>query len=427
MPTADKFESQDICHEGAIPGFYSETWFFPSDRIGIFATANAASAAPYLLALRVSETYLGFEITPAPSSSSSGTSIVIDAPNNVSTSVLAALASYLGTYSKPGYSNFTLYIARPGNFRFHSVQFNANHAYTISSSRPPSTIKRERAEEQAFRAQVLELFALVAKELYTLTCIKTVGGRRYHLPIPSKIGAVEFPLLRELTYIALPVADYLKFAPFPRCHDDGEDVDVSSRLSLPQLRRVRIAGDVSSQNLLAWAARAPGLSHVRLDCIPPGLRGRAIIEPASTITTAGDGPGSKSEPVLTRLKMLLLQGCPPKTGRKRCETNRFVYRSFTSELWNVRSNATGPAGCRVGLPSPKVYKWDGHVHPEDEPLRHWLERIEGGVGCWAVKQSWMKAELTLDDEVDTSESESGSEDGLDLETDSEESEDSGAA
>ncbi|KAH9925640.1 beta-lactamase/transpeptidase-like protein [Epithele typhae] len=97
-----------IYHEGGIPGFYSEAWFFPSDRIGIFTSANAASAAPYLLALRVAETYLGLDITPAPSSSSSSTGTAIDAPNNVSTSVLAALPSYPGTYSNPGYGNFTL-------------------------------------------------------------------------------------------------------------------------------------------------------------------------------------------------------------------------------------------------------------------------------------------------------------------------------
>ncbi|KAH9908228.1 uncharacterized protein BXZ73DRAFT_109993 [Epithele typhae] len=82
-------------------------------------------------------------------------------------------------------------------------------------------IKRERAEEQAFRAQVLELFALVAKDLYTLTaCVRAAGYWWCHLPIPCKIGAIEFPLLRELTYIALPVPDYLNFAPFPRPHLD---------------------------------------------------------------------------------------------------------------------------------------------------------------------------------------------------------------
>ncbi|KAH9926589.1 uncharacterized protein BXZ73DRAFT_102849 [Epithele typhae] len=141
----------------------------------------------------------------------------------------------------------------------------------------PSTIERERAEEQAFRAQVLELFALIAKDLYTLTCARIAGHWWYRLSLPCEIGTIEFPLLRELT-----------------C-----DVDVSLCPPLPRLRRVRVAGDVSSQNLLAWATRAPGLTHVWLDCIPSGPRGIEVVETARTITTAGHGSGAKNTPALT--------------------------------------------------------------------------------------------------------------------------------
>lgn len=104
---------QLVMHNGALPGFLSQVMLFPADGVGIatFINSDDPSQSQTAMSLAIAHSLLGIKSpveaivnampttrfpTPAP------------APAQLSCAHSTALAAYAGTYTNPGYGNFTL-------------------------------------------------------------------------------------------------------------------------------------------------------------------------------------------------------------------------------------------------------------------------------------------------------------------------------
>ncbi|KAH9926621.1 uncharacterized protein BXZ73DRAFT_49274 [Epithele typhae] len=241
----------------------------------------------------------------------------------------------------------------------------------------------------ALGEQALALLDLIAPDLLTLTLVGTV------FPPPALVSStLNFPHLQELAIIG----GKTRFAPWiSTCTGApaSTSVPTSAAPAFPQLTHLRVTTDLDAQNLRTWAARAPKLAHVRFECID--LNTHSWVG-AHRAAQGSDDP----EPKLPALRTLIMQRCPGAVPPERTRrpgvpgsgwSMEQMFAVYDEELQKI---ALGP--CRVGIPALSRNEDGSHKHPRGEVFRRWLDRLEGGPGCWGVKAEWFVDGLLGDNE-----------------------------
>ena len=120
-----------------MPGFVTEVWFFPEDRIGIFTSSNAVGPASNDVAFRIIEDYLGLARTasttqpqpqPQPHDAPKPP-FTQPAPSDPQFRSDVDLTQFDGTYFNIGYGDFTICTAQSTSTACASVLGNFSALY----------------------------------------------------------------------------------------------------------------------------------------------------------------------------------------------------------------------------------------------------------------------------------------------------------
>ncbi|KAI0722597.1 hypothetical protein C8Q76DRAFT_366057 [Earliella scabrosa] len=226
-----------------------------------------------------------------------------------------------------------------------------------------------------FIVAMSELFALVGPTLRTL-CIVEDPSVRFP-PFPCEA----LPKLEELTLkghvpTLLPVKK-VKYFPW----DTPLPASLDLSFKLPALKRLHSipSHDHSSEKVLeCLATHAPAsLTHLRISNI--SCLDETIATDLSKALNIGWGDAAPSASTkLLNVRCVIVEGCAPEFLVE-CGTDRALWQDICEDLEALFLECERGKGMRVLLlqrPSSSTPRW------EDKLYNDWLDRIDGGSGCW---------------------------------------------
>ncbi|KAI0751187.1 hypothetical protein C8Q80DRAFT_1155986 [Daedaleopsis nitida] len=209
-------------------------------------------------------------------------------------------------------------------------------------------------EHQQYTTDLISFLQLAAPNLYTLSLVHWQGWQR--LTMLHDIECAGFPLLQELT-----IAGPDPFIPKP---------DASLPL-YPRVARLHLAdkwGGFTDFPRWADGGLSPNVTHLRLSNL-----GHIPIELMAFV----EHKKNDKFPHLTRF---LIQPRGPPAPGGRCGNPYIQYDVFQSALAHLHAFAALPV---EQLPDKEVPCLSQETW-EEIAKREWLDRLEGGPGCWAA-------------------------------------------
>ncbi|KAI0750710.1 hypothetical protein C8Q80DRAFT_1268027 [Daedaleopsis nitida] len=206
-------------------------------------------------------------------------------------------------------------------------------------------------EQARYRANVVSLLQRVAPSLHTLSLVHWQGWQ--NLTMLPDIECAGFPLLQELTLVGPD-----PFIPAQGC----------THPLYPRLARLHLVDNWGSfEDLPRWlgGGRAPRITHLRLTNlaqIPAELK--ALVE-------------SAERDKLPDLVQFVIQPKGPPAPGARCGNPYLRYAKFQGRFQELLAGAAFPI---------EVFPHHGsrYVYADSSTRRQWLDRLEGGPGCWAL-------------------------------------------
>ena len=241
---------------------------------------------------------------------------------------------------------------------------------------------------------------LVAPDLRTLALVNGRGGA---LGLPPALAHVRAPRLRELTVVDPP--GQLRFAPARARADGDEDDGEKGPPRFPRLERLNVLGCEGVLGLRRWTRMAPRLTHLRISHLreavaEPALRdlapflgagecaycGCLSVDALLTCVGVRTGPAREDGLHFANLEVLMIQPSPePAVGGPGVG----FYMQHLAAFNRLHRASTWPWALVPPWRHPRSVYEEGDV-----ALWDWLDRLDGGEGCWKVEEKWFFPRLT---------------------------------
>ncbi|KAI0326752.1 hypothetical protein GY45DRAFT_63668 [Cubamyces sp. BRFM 1775] len=182
-----------------------------------------------------------------------------------------------------------------------------------------------------------------------------------------------FPALREFTLTGSMV--------------DNEDIESSTMpVQYPVLSHLHFLEGTSHESLKHVSKHAPRLTHLK--CSGDIQDAVDAINDRNTSRTVADRPSSTLS-LFPNLREAHLQFGPPLDDGPSPQNNALQYRSAVLYPWYMLANNATPVYILPPDPETDPLKWSERRTTEAQ--RSWVERMDGGDGCWSVSEDWLRA------------------------------------
>ncbi|KAI0737689.1 hypothetical protein C8Q80DRAFT_297665 [Daedaleopsis nitida] len=253
--------------------------------------------------------------------------------------------------------------------RIRHLCISSAHREVEVKARPK---EHEDGEQQGFNEDVSFLFRIVAPHLHTLTLIHGHRPWPQELRLP-KITTLSFPLLEEL----MIVGSGMRYAPTDGILDGGCS---DSSPQLPQLVRLHLtftsSGLRTGLDFQRWAARAPHITHLRISNLD--YYSSTVLANLKVFIESDDQEACP----FANLQHILMQPCGPPT-QLHCLNSYIAHVNYVSMLDRMCQNAKRP----LKLVKPEKRTKDTENRFRMAAKREFLDRLNGGSGCWELARS----------------------------------------
>ncbi|KAH9897627.1 hypothetical protein C8Q73DRAFT_833786 [Cubamyces lactineus] len=240
----------------------------------------------------------------------------------------------------------------------------------VRSGSPSQHISRLREDWARWNDLVSALLHTVAVDLETAVLITDSTTTAFE-PEPF---VTPFPALREFTLTGSMV--------------DNEDVESSTiPVQYPVLSHIHFLEGTAHESLKHVSKYAPQLTHLKCSGVIEDTVD-AIKERATSGAATRDSPDSTPH-LFPNLREVHLQFGPPLDDGPSLHNDVLQYRSDVLYPWYMLANHAIPVYILPPDPETDPLKW--MERRTIEARRSWMERMEGGGGCWLASEEWLRS------------------------------------